>query len=409
MRLALISYEFPPAVVVGGIGAYAWNAARMLAQAGVEITVFAAGSKETAELPPAPGVTIRRVAASDRREFARALPHALIPAHRETPFDLFEAPEIGPEGAHAFAALPSLARVVKLHTPSFLVNRVGWHAPPPGVRLRFFAASLLRGRWRTLGRPRYKREEDPEYHGALLADEIAAPCAAIAELVSAEWSLPPSRVSVFPLPYSPSPTALALPPPETVRTIGFLGRLEARKGVLEMVEALPGILRAAPGLRVRFIGPSWPHRHQDMQTWMERRLAPWKNSIHFTGGVPAHEVPAQLALCDAIVLPSRWENFPYACWESLSSARAVVGSSAGGMSEVIEPGASGLLVPPRDPAAIRDAVLSLVRDPARARSLALAGRARVLAHLAPERILPLQLASYQRALARAAARRAAST
>ena len=73
------------------------------------------------------------------------------------------------------------------------------------------------------------------------------------------------------------------------------------------------------------------------------------------------------------------------------------------MAEVIEHGVSGLLVPPRSPQAITKAVLALASDPPWARSLAVAGRERVLNLLSPERVLPLQLASYQRALARAAA------
>jgi glycogen synthase len=175
-----------------------------------------------------------------------------------------------------------------------------------------------------------------------------------------------------------------------------------------MGEAIPAILRAAPELRIRFIGPSWPFSGGDMRAHLERRLARHLSSIEFTGAITPAELPARLADVDAVVLPSRWENFPYACWESLASARVVIGSSAGGMAEVIESGVSGLLVPPRDPAAIREAVLSLVREPDRVRSLALAGRARVLSHLDPARVLPLHLAAYERALARAAARRAVS-
>jgi glycosyltransferase involved in cell wall biosynthesis len=99
-----------------------------------------------------------------------------------------------------------------------------------------------------------------------------------------------------------------------------------------------------------------------------------------------------------MVLPSRWENFPFACIEALASARAVVGSAAGGMAEMIEHGKTGLLVPPRSPKAITEAILSLVRQPQLVRQLAEAGRKSIVQKLAPERILPLQLASYERAI-----------
>lgn len=72
------------------------------------------------------------------------------------------------------------------------------------------------------------------------------------------------------------------------------------------------------------------------------------------------------------------------------------------MAEVIEHGVSGLLIPTCSSQAITQAVLALASDPAWARSLAAAGRQRVLDVLSPHRVLPLQLASYQRAMAQAA-------
>ncbi|MBA3848427.1 MAG: hypothetical protein C0502_00345 [Opitutus sp.] len=404
LRVALISFEFPPAVAIGGIGTYAAQAARSLANHGVSPVVFSAGISAGVERTEE-GVTVHRIAAADRRTFAPALVPALLAEHARRPIDLIEAPEIGPEGAEAFAALPSAARVVKLHTPTFLLERLGSDPLPPGARLRFFLGALRRGRWQTAPSPRRSiADEDPECRGARLADEVAAPCAAIAELVGKEWSLPTDRLSIFPLPYSPPAALLALDPPEAVRTVGFLGRLEPRKGVLEMAEAIPQMLRAAPHLRFRFIGPSWPFQGGDMRAWIERRLTRHRAAMEFTGAVSPGDIPAQLARCDAVVLPSRWENFPYACWESLAAARVVIGSAAGGMADVIEPGVSGLLIPPRAPAAIAAAVLSLLGMPGRCGALAAKGRARVLELLAPERVLPLQLASYARARARAGGR-----
>jgi glycosyltransferase involved in cell wall biosynthesis len=83
----------------------------------------------------------------------------------------------------------------------------------------------------------------------------------------------------------------------------------------------------------------------------------------------------------------------------------VIGSSAGGMAEVIEHGISGLLVEPSNPKAIESAVLSLAAQPDLVAKLGAAGRKRVLDYLSPKRILPLQLNSYERALQRVQQRR----
>jgi glycosyltransferase involved in cell wall biosynthesis len=190
-----------------------------------------------------------------------------------------------------------------------------------------------------------------------------------------------------------------------VRTIGFLGRLEARKGVTEMAAAVPRILAHAPHLRFRFIGPSWPYRGTDMQNWLQSTYPRVAHAMEFAGAVPPERVVTELARCDVLVLPSRWENFPFSCWEAMASGRAVIGSAAGGMAEVIEPGVSGLVVPPRSATAIADAVRRLVDRPALAAVLGGGARQRIQSLLAPSRVLPLQLASYTRALQRAARRR----
>lgn len=408
MRIALISFEFPPAVAVGGIGTYAWNAAVMLAGAGHEVEVFAAG-RAGPEPAQALGVRVHRLDSADRAAFREALAPVFSSRHRERPFDVLESPEIGAEGAAAAKMHPAIARVVKLHTPSCLVAEAGWEPPGVGAQLRFLLGALRRGRMDLLRKPDCLPEQDAECLWTRQADVIAAPSQAIADLVSSRWSLNPGLVSVYPYPYAPAATLLDLPLPSTVKTIGYLGRLEARKGVTDMAQAIPEILSRAPHLRFRFIGPSWPFRGTDMQTWIERHYGRAAHAMEFTGGLPPDRVAAELARCDVLVLPSRWENFPFACWEAMASGRAVVGSAAGGMAEVIEPGASGLLVPPRSPSAIRDAVLALVNQPGLAANLGAAARQRIESLLAPVQVLPQQLASYEQAIRRAAARAGRAT
>jgi glycogen synthase len=404
MHVALISFEYPPAVAIGGIGTYAGEAARMLADAGMRVSVFAAG-KSGVDADTHSLLRVHRIDAEDRRSFSEALVPALLETHLACPIDVIEAPEIGAEGLPAFRSLPNVARVVKLHTPGFLLGKIAREPVSLPEHMRFTLGALIRGRFQVLTEPRYDPARDDECTGARLADVVSAPSRSIAAILTKEWSLNPEKIDVCPLPFSPSPGLLALPVPSRIQTIGFLGRLEPRKGVVELVEAIPGILREAPGLRFRFIGPSWPYRQTDMKSWIQKKLGMLGNSIEFTGGLPPSAIPGELARCDAVILPSRWENFPFACWESLASGRPVIGSSAGGMSEVITPGNNGLLVSPRSSRSIREAILSLAADPVRAAAMGAAGRAHVVALLDPRRILPLQLAGYRRAIEQASRRR----
>lgn len=402
MRVAFVSYEFPPSVAIGGIGTYVWEASKMMARAGVSVEVFAAGSPRN-EPASAFGILVHRTPCKDRYVFHRAVLPLFAARHHEKPFDLIESPEISAEGAFIAEQFPDLAVVVKLHTPSYLCGQIAHDPPSLADRARFRLGALRRGRWQGLRQPSYEPSVDSEYLFTTQADAIAAPSQAIADRLTHDWKLDRQKLSVFPLPYCPHPDLLALPIPQEIRTLGFLGRLESRKGVVELAQALPAILRAYPKLSIRFIGPSWPYRQSDMETWIRGACDRFLDRIIFVGPVAPNQIAEELSRCDAMIFPSRWESFGLVCAEAMASGRAVIGSSAGGMAEIIQPGISGLLVPPRSPRAITSAVLRLVSDPWLARSLAASGRQRVLDFLSPELVLPQQLASYQRALDRAAA------
>lgn len=80
---------------------------------------------------------------------------------------------------------------------------------------------------------------------------------------------------------------------------------------------------------------------------------------------------------DAVAVPSDAEPFGRVALEGMALAKPVVGTRAGGLPEIVAEGETGLLVPPRDPGALADAVLKLAEEPALARELGAAGARRV--------------------------------
>ena len=404
MRVALVSFEFPPAVAIGGIGTYAWNAARMLAAAGHQVEVFAAGctpSGSHKEPAAAHGVRVHRIAAADRASFRKALVQPFLTRHHDAPFDVLESPEIGAEAAELTRRLPHLPVVVKLHTSSHLLARLGGERPLWRKQLRYAAGALRRGRLAWLASPQADAEQVLERQFTGQAHAIAAPSTAIASTVQRDWGVDAAGCDVFPLPFAPDPALLELPVPRQLDTIGFIGRLETRKGIFELAQAVLPLLGRHPSLQLRWIGPSWPTERGDSRSWLERFLAPVIDQVVFTGPVAPDAIAQELAHCGAVVLPSRWESFGLVCAESMAAARLVIGSAAGGMAEMIEPGVSGYLVPPRSPRAIRRVLQRLLERPACMAPIAAAARERILQLLDPQRVLPLQLASYRRAIERA--------
>lgn len=406
LRIALVSFEFPPAVAIGGIGTYAWNAARMLAAAGHRVEVFAAGDPcvPVDEEPAAcHGVRVHRIAAGDRVSFRQALLHPFVERHGQDPFDVVESPEIGAEAEEVCRHCPQLPVVVKLHTSSQLLSRLGQERSFWLKRLRFALGGLRRGRWAWLASSIHDPEQELEREFTVQAHAIAAPSLAIAQAIARDWRVPAAACDVFPLPYSPDQALLRLPVPQQLDTIGFIGRLETRKGIEDLARAVLPLLRRYSHLRLRLIGPSWPTERGDSRCWLESFLAPVLNQVEFTGAVQPDAIAEHLGGCSAVVLPSRWESFGMVCAESMAAARLVIGSRAGGMAEMIEPGKSGFLVPPRAPRAIRRALQMLLDCPELMAPMAAQARQRILELLDPAAVLPLQVASYSRAIERAKA------
>jgi glycosyltransferase involved in cell wall biosynthesis len=78
------------------------------------------------------------------------------------------------------------------------------------------------------------------------------------------------------------------------------------------------------------------------------------------------------------VLSSLSEGMPNAILEAMLAARPIVATAVGGITEVVEDGVTGYLVPPRDASALAAPIAALLKDPEQAARMGAAGRARAL-------------------------------
>jgi glycosyltransferase involved in cell wall biosynthesis len=402
VRIALVSYEFPPDTHHGGIATYTAQAARMLAARGHGVEVFA-GSDDREGTWTENGFTVHRVRCETGgvATFRRRIGDVLCARHETLGgFDVLETPEVNGEAVEGLRRLPRLPFVVRLHTPTYLVAQIS--DPPWGwlEKFRFVLGSLLRRQW-----PRFpetpKAADRFERAVAAAADEVVGPSSAIAERVGVDWRLPADRLAVVPNVFTPQQALLQLAPGAPERRVVFVGRLEPRKGVHHLAQAIPVVLRRHPEVRFRFVGRNvyWSARAVRMQQHIESVCAGCQSSLEFVGEVTQDQLPGHLASGAIAIVPSTWENFPNVCLEAMSAARAVIGSSAGGMRDMLAEGA-GVLIPPGNPRAIADAICRLLEDPALVKELAHRGRQRVLASYGAPPVAPLQEQSYARAMAR---------
>lgn len=399
MRIALVSYEYAGHANGGGIGTYVRGAAAMLAGRGHDVEVFTSGDSPASEFV-SPGLLVHSVCTS-RVEFPQAIVPVFAKRNAVAAFDVIEGPEFGADAAAIASAFPEIALVVKLHAPRFTIDASNAHYVDWRRRSRYFLGALRRGRlpdnpWR------YRIETDSERTHVLDANEIVANSHATAELVGRIWGLPKQRVSVVPLVFEPPRQLLAIDPESKTNVVLFLGRLEVRKGVLELAKAVSHAVRRIADVRFRFVGRSLPHPADGapMSEHIRRTVGP-RAPVEIVDGIPYEKVPLELAKADLCVFPSDWEASGFVCLEAMAAARGVIGSSAGGMAEIIDHGRTGLLVPPRNPRAIAEAILTLMRDPERRIAMGRAAREHVLSAYSPDVIAPLQEASYLRAMNRA--------
>jgi glycosyltransferase involved in cell wall biosynthesis len=162
----------------------------------------------------------------------------------------------------------------------------------------------------------------------------------------------------------------ALEPAPSGPVLLEVGRLCDVKGQHELIAALP--LLGRDDVTVLLVG-------EDVETGGTFRRALEKQAqaldVRFLGG--RDDVPALLATADALVLPSWVEGLPLVVLEAMAAGVPVVASAVGGTPEAVVAGETGLLVPPRDVDALARALRELLADPARAREMGEAGRARV--------------------------------
>ena len=151
----------------------------------------------------------------------------------------------------------------------------------------------------------------------------------------------------------------------------FVGRLMPQKAVADLVSALDLLQHVRPRVRTLIAGDG-PLRAELEETSRAFRLP---DKVKFLG--QREDVPALLAAADVLVLPSLYEGLPNVVLEAMRFGKPVVATAAPGTTEVVVDGETGLLVPLRTPTALARAIRTIVDDPALARRLGDAGRARV--------------------------------
>ncbi len=157
----------------------------------------------------------------------------------------------------------------------------------------------------------------------------------------------------------------------------FVGRLVAEKGILDLVEALPRVLQRQP-CHLLVLG------HGAEEHEVARRVAALglEREVTLAGYLAGEQLRSAYRLADALVLPSYHdEGFPTVIAEAMDAGLAIVTTRRRGMADHLREGEQALFVPPRDPAALAEAVVHLLARPGLRARMGAANRAAVRAFL----------------------------
>jgi glycosyltransferase involved in cell wall biosynthesis len=184
----------------------------------------------------------------------------------------------------------------------------------------------------------------------------------------------------------PAPLGL----PADALTFGFIGRLERRKGLLDLAYAWPRVARAVSNAHLVIVGKG-PNEHD------VRGILSDAPRVHWLGF--RKDVPEILHATDIAVVPSHWEGFGLVALEALTAGKPVIATRASSLPEIVDDGVQGRLVPPQNPDALAKAMIDLARDPEARKQMGAAGYSRARREFSLEKMLD----GYEEVLTRAVA------
>lgn len=382
LRIALISEHASPLALMGGVDAggqnvYVNHVARCLGMMGHQVDVYT--RQDDPDLPPtvamAPGVAVHHVVAG---------PKQFVPKEQLLPY-MFE-----------FAM--RMRQAMSSHTYD-LMHANFFMSGLAALRIKAATHLPLVMTFHALGLVRRQHQPESDAFPAeridierLLLDEadvVVAECpqdeSDLVQLYGADRSrltIVPCGIDtaeIHPMPQAQARAQLGLRPDEFI--ILQLGRMVPRKGIDNVIRALSH-LPSHMNARLIVVGGDSrepdPLRTPEIARLMEvARHCGVSDRVQFTGHRQRRELRAYYGAADVFVTTPWYEPFGITPLEAMASGLPVIGARVGGIQHSVVDRVTGLLVPPKDAAALASALCQIKRDPARARQMGQAGLRRV--------------------------------
>lgn len=395
-RIALVTGLYPPRPC-GGVAVFMHTLATQLVDEGHEVTVITqaeVGRPHTVDFED--GVWIHRVPDDD----------TLAPVF---PADM---PDLPPSIAQfAGQALAELDRIAQHRQFDTVIGSI-WDTELAAIiaSRRYRTAMYLVTSYKLMedSKPEWKQNEHFYTHHVkkICAAEIwciqnssrvVASTQAILDDVERTYGIqiPRDRTEILPFGVPDAPIHPEKPKVGRDVRLLFVGRLEERKGIDTIIEALPDIMTINNQIFFDLVGND-QLTDSDGVTYRQRcedaySREPWYCRLSFHGHVSDSDLLDMYRNCSIFIAPSKYESFGLIYLEAMRFSKPCIGTRAGGIPEVVQDGVTGLLIEPGDAEMLTASVRQLVKSVARREEMGKAGRARFeqtfTAHKFAERVL----------------------
>src|SRR4051812_24709829 len=179
------------------------------------------------------------------------------------------------------------------------------------------------------------------------------------------------------------------PRPSGPPVVLYSGRLVERKGIRELLDAIPCVLDAVPDASFVLAGGPPPLTGDEVAAqWLKPEHASYRDRIHFTGWLSPRDIYRWYRAADILVVPSRYEPFGMVVLEGMLHGLPVIAAEIGGPADILQHGYTGLLFPPRNVGALAVALRYLVENAEDCRQMGLAAAREVRRRWLWERLVP---------------------
>lgn len=391
MIMAFISYEYPPETGGGGIGSYLVQCNKWFNSEENSAIIICGTNKNEAYWE---SETVYRIPSLTWEEFDEKLPEHFLSLNKK--IDIIEGVDFRGCGLSLINTNLKIPIIARAHTLNYVVDLYLRNNLSFWQKTRFTLGTLRRFKlsylMNNISRSTYQREFD-------FLEKVDAIVSPSKKLVKTYMDLGiKNQFYHLPLLFSLNNLSVPFSLCQAKRNINivFFGRLEKRKGILNIIEAIPTILKAHQGIHFYFIGKpaASPDNRLMMDEFINLKLKKHKDYVTVLPAIPYDQVNSLIQAGDIFLQPSLFDNFPVACLEIMANGKCLIGSDSGGISEMIENEKSGLLIKPNDTKGLISAINRLLLDNSLIQKYGDQAKKRV-ALFHPKKIVKLQISLYQ--------------